>query len=99
MRATEKTYYNIKRLHLVFAAASLALLAVTVWMVAADHYRPWKEYQRTFRDRVQPWMTEARIEPNQTVTASLKRLNLAFELFDVAGFAAVGNHENDGTAT
>lgn len=66
MRATEKTYYNLKRLHLVFALSSSALLAVTLWMVVADHYRPWKRYQRTFRDRIEPWMTEARIAGQQS---------------------------------
>jgi len=62
MPATEKTYYNVKRLHVWMAVASLALIAVTVWMLADDHRRQWKQYQRTFRDRIEPWLTEARIE-------------------------------------
>jgi len=66
MRATEKHFYNIKRLHVAFALASAALLAVTVWMLVADHRRPWKEYQRTFRDRIEPWMTRAMVRRQET---------------------------------
>ena len=58
MRAPDKTYYNMKRLHAMFAVAALGLLAVTLWMLAVDHGREWKEYQRTFRERIEPWMTE-----------------------------------------
>ncbi|MHC4179664.1 MAG: hypothetical protein ACYSWU_19300, partial [Planctomycetota bacterium] len=81
MRASERTYYNIKRLHLWMAVSSLALLAVTVWTLIADHNRQWKRYQRTFQDRIQPWMTEARIRreesresPDQEEISRLKRL-------------------------
>jgi len=66
MRATEKHFYNIKRLHVVFALSAAALLAVTVWVLVADHRRPWKEYQRTFRDRIEPWMTRALIHRQET---------------------------------
>ncbi len=66
MRSTDETYYNIKRLHVVFAISSLALLAATIWMLAVDHRRPWKEYQRTFHDRIEPWLTAVRIQSQQT---------------------------------
>ena len=66
MPASESTFYNMKRLHLVFAVSSLALLGATVWMLAADHWRQWKVYQRTFRDRVEPWLTEARLREAQS---------------------------------
>jgi cbb3-type cytochrome oxidase cytochrome c subunit len=66
MRATEKTHYNLKRLHLWMAVSSLALLAVTVWMLIADHNRQWKRYQRTYQDRIQPWITQARIAEEQS---------------------------------
>ncbi|MDI9443562.1 MAG: c-type cytochrome, partial [Planctomycetota bacterium] len=55
MRSSDKTYYSIKRLHLVFAVSAAVLVGTTVWMIAVDHNRPWKAYQRTFRDRVEPW--------------------------------------------
>jgi len=61
MRASDQTFYDKRLLHLWMAAASLALLAATLWMVAADHRREWKQHQRTFRDRIEPWATEAQI--------------------------------------
>lgn len=47
MPATDQTYYSLKQLHRVFAVASLALLGASVWLLVADHRRPWKQYQRT----------------------------------------------------
>ena len=49
MPATEETYRRQPTLHLVFAISSIAMLLVTVWMVMADHLRPWKEVQREFQ--------------------------------------------------
>jgi len=66
MPSSETTYYNVKRLHVVFAVASLALFAVTAWMIAADHWREWKVYQRTFRDRVEPWLSDAWVREQKT---------------------------------
>lgn len=57
MRPSDETFFNLKRLHLVFAVSSAALLAATVWMLAADHWRPWRTYQRTYREQVEPWGT------------------------------------------
>lgn len=59
MPASEQSYYNLNRLHLVFAAGALALVAVTVWMIAADYRRPWKRYQALYRDRIEPWAAES----------------------------------------
>ena len=59
MRTSTETFYNIRRLHAIFASASLAMLAVTVWMVAADHRREWKRYQRAFRDQIEPEAVKA----------------------------------------
>ena len=59
MPATDQTCYNIKRLHKVFAVASVLLLFATVWMFAVDHNRPWKRIQRT-SDRIDARVTEWR---------------------------------------
>ncbi len=59
MPATDQTCYNIKRLHKVFAVASVLLLFATVWMFAVDHNRPWKRIQRT-SDRIDAQVTEWR---------------------------------------
>ena len=81
MPSADATYYNIKRLHVLFAASALALLGATVWMIAADHGREWKVYQRTFRDRVEPWLTAAAIRQEQTdeFRAEEQRLVAALE--------------------
>jgi len=49
MPASEETYYPQPLLHLIFAVSSIAMLAATVWMVMADHLRPWKQVQRDFQ--------------------------------------------------
>ncbi len=59
MAAPDEPYYNLSRLHLAFAAAALALVVVTVWMIAADYRRPWKRYQAIYRDRIAPWAAAA----------------------------------------
>jgi cytochrome c551/c552 len=59
MPATDQTFYNIKRLHKIFAVVSVLLLCATVWMFAVDHNRPWKRIQRT-SDRIDAQVTEWR---------------------------------------
>ncbi len=48
MPATEATYRNLKKLHVVFGVSSLAMLLAILWMIAADHMREWKRVQRDF---------------------------------------------------
>lgn len=48
MPASEDFYRDQQRLHLVFLGTSVALFAVTIWMLAADHVKPWKDHQREF---------------------------------------------------
>jgi mono/diheme cytochrome c family protein/peptidoglycan hydrolase CwlO-like protein len=48
MPATEETYRSQSTLHVVFAISSVAMLLATVWMILADHLRPWKQVQRQF---------------------------------------------------
>ncbi len=48
MPATEETYRKQPYLHIVFAISSVAMLLSIVWMVMADHLRPWKQVQREF---------------------------------------------------
>ena len=52
MSADEETFYNMKRLHAVFALSAVAFLAATVWALWSDARRPWKQYQQTFHDRL-----------------------------------------------
>ena len=49
MPATEETYRSQPRLHLIFALSSIGMLLTSVWMIMADHLRPWKQVQRQFQ--------------------------------------------------
>lgn len=49
MPATEETYRSQPTLHVVFAISSVAMLLSIVWMIMADHLRPWKQVQREFQ--------------------------------------------------
>ena len=65
MPANEQQWRSPKLLHLVFGLTCLAMLGTTIWMLAADHLREWKNYQRKFRD-VEAWVTQARIDEQET---------------------------------
>jgi len=54
MSSEDDTFYSLRRLHRIFAASALALVAATVWMLWADYARSWKTYQRTYRDEIEP---------------------------------------------
>jgi cytochrome c2 len=65
MPATEQTWRNLKILHVVFAVTAIVLLVATVMMLAADHNRPWKKYQREFR-ALETWSAAARIDEQES---------------------------------
>ncbi|MBI3838495.1 MAG: c-type cytochrome [Planctomycetia bacterium] len=65
MPATEQTWRDSKLMHLIFGISSLAMLATTIWMLAADHRREWKDYQRKFR-QVETWTAQARISQQES---------------------------------
>ena len=48
MPANEETYRSPRGLHVAFAISSVAMTVTIVWMILADHLRPWKETQRQF---------------------------------------------------
>ena len=48
MPASEETYYRQPTLHIVFAITSIAMTLSIIWMIMADHLRPWKQVQREF---------------------------------------------------
>jgi cytochrome c2 len=75
MPATEETAYPIKRLHRIFAVTSLALLATTIWLLVADHRRPWKQYQRAANE-IELRMTRLRKFQHETGEAIRARHRL-----------------------
>ncbi len=65
MPATEQTWRDSKLMHLIFGISSLAMLGTTIWMLAADHRREWKDYQRTFQG-IETWTAQARISQQKS---------------------------------
>jgi hypothetical protein len=65
MPATEQTWRNLKVLHVVFGVVAILLLLATVLMLAIDHDRPWKKYQREFR-ALETWSAAARIDEQES---------------------------------
>ena len=62
-------------MHVVFGVASVAMLITTVWMLAADHNRSWKNYQREFRD-IESWSADAQVNEQDTADYSLTESQL-----------------------
>ncbi|MEX0704170.1 MAG: c-type cytochrome [Planctomycetales bacterium] len=62
MPATETVWRNLKRMHVIFAVSSAALLVTIVWMMAADHADQWRDFQRTSEDIV---AAKLRVEVSQ----------------------------------
>src|SRR4051812_18481957 len=56
--------YNVDFLNVVFAASSIFMLLVTVWMVWADFDREWKGTQRRF-NALQIEVTNAQLKQTQ----------------------------------
>src|SRR5271157_4381414 len=48
MPASEETYRRQPTLHIMFAISSIAMTLSIIWMIMADHLRPWKQVQREF---------------------------------------------------
>ncbi|MHB8900907.1 MAG: PDZ domain-containing protein [Thermoguttaceae bacterium] len=84
MRSPDDTYYNINRLHVIFAISSALLAGVTAWMFAVDHQRHWKEYQREYRDRIQPWLAESQLDQQEDAEFAEKEAALRAALQDAA---------------
>jgi len=59
MPATEQTWRNQKMLHVVFGASALVMLLATLWLLAKDHNREWKDWQLANRKK-EAWMIQAR---------------------------------------
>jgi len=64
MPATEETYRRQSTLNVVFAISSIAMLLTMVWMIMADHVRPWKRVQREFHQ-----VEEAKLEVAEQLKA------------------------------
>jgi len=75
MPATEQTWRDLKVLHVVFGVTAVLLLLATVAMLAADHNRPWKKYQREFR-ALETWSAAARVDEQDSRTYEARSAEL-----------------------
>src|SRR3954467_13137626 len=74
MPATEKTWRDQPRMHVIFGISSLVMLAGTIWMLARDHNREWTKWQLDDR-AVQRWTTEAQLaQAEADLTGKLDQL-------------------------
>jgi hypothetical protein len=67
MPATEQTWRDSKLLHMVFGFSAIAMLITTIWMLAADHRREWKDYQKKYQ-QIETWTANARISQEETTS-------------------------------
>ncbi|HXT59946.1 MAG TPA: hypothetical protein VN699_15010, partial [Pirellulales bacterium] len=65
MPATESTWRNQKFLHLVFGLTAVLMLVCTLWMLASDHNREWKQFQRQFQN-VEAYAAQSRISAQES---------------------------------
>src|SRR5262245_49347915 len=75
MPATEKTWRDQARMHVLFGISALVMLGGTIWMLAKDHNREWRKWQLDDRAR-ERWTMEAQLAQTKADSASeLSRLS------------------------
>src|ERR1700675_4186695 len=67
MPATEKTWRDQLRMHVVFGVTSLVMLVATVWMLAKDQNREWRKWQLDNRSK-EEWTTASQLAQQTAVT-------------------------------
>ncbi|HEY3392134.1 MAG TPA: hypothetical protein VGK58_05480, partial [Lacipirellulaceae bacterium] len=60
MPATEKTWRDQARMHVIFGVSSIVMLVGTIWMLAKDHNREWRRWQLDDRAR-ERWTIQAQL--------------------------------------
>jgi len=75
MPATEKTWRDQLKMHVIFGITSLVMLVSTIWMLWKDHNREWRKWQLADRERAH-WTIEAQLE--QTKAESQGQLNTLY---------------------
>src|SRR5215469_14372022 len=75
MPANEQTWRDQKLLHVVFGVTSIIMLLATIWMLAKDHSREWKNYQRRFQN-LEAFTANARLSEEETAAYYVKKEQL-----------------------
>ncbi len=77
MPASDKFFYNLKTLHVVFAISSVVMFISSVWMMAADHDDEWRDWQskwsRIQSRQLQEGIHAIQTEEYQSDVASLRK--------------------------
>src|SRR3954464_8154100 len=84
MPATEKTWRDQAKMHMIFGISALVMLGGTIWMLAKDHNREWRHWQLDHRAR-ERWTVEAQLAQSRA-DSSVNRSELGKDL--VAGQSA-----------
>src|SRR3954447_18843180 len=75
MPATEKTWRDQAKMHVLFGISALIMLAGTLWMLAKDHSREWQKWQLDDRSR-EGWTIQAQLAQSQADSkVALQRLS------------------------
>src|SRR5436190_11675925 len=69
MPATEKTWRDQARMHVIFGISALVMLGGTIWMLAKDHNREWQKWQLDDRAR-ERWTIEAQLAQTEADSKS-----------------------------
>src|SRR4029079_14415147 len=79
MPATEKTWRDQAKMHVLFGISALVMLGGTIWMLAKDHNREWRQWQLDDRAR-ERWTIEAQLAQAEVdSTDKLKQLRQDLE--------------------
>src|SRR6476646_8306963 len=68
MPATEKTWRDQAKMHVIFGISALVMLGGTIWMLAKDHNREWRQWQLDDRAR-ERWTIEAQYAQSKADSA------------------------------
>ncbi len=82
MPATEQTWWDMKVLHISFCVVAIVLFIATLVMLTADHNRPWKKYQRTFR-ALETWSASADVDAEDSRAFAAQTAELESSLAEV----------------
>ena len=69
MPATEKTWRDQMRMHVIFGVSALVMLVATIWMLAKDHTREWRATELANRNK-EAWTATAMLNQQSAVSHS-----------------------------
>src|SRR6478609_2782043 len=81
MPATEKTWRDQAKMHVIFGISALVMLVATLWMLAKDHNREWVNWQLADRSRegwtIQAQLAQSKAESDVALTRLQKDLDVS----------------------